>query len=145
MKINLCHKYSYTQTRLLLVCTDDNNSLPSVSWLSRKCGSLDVSQTYGHSCPVRGIAFTFSVMARSFVPTNHSCNCRIWGSHSSCYEEVYLLEYNMVYNGLHGIIYQKIELFRAVILSAAPSLMIIYLIIFSVFWIKMKIHGNWDW
>jgi hypothetical protein len=29
---------------------------PSVSWLSSKCGSLDVSQSYGSSCPVTRMA-----------------------------------------------------------------------------------------
>jgi hypothetical protein len=35
------------------------NSLPSVSRLSRKCGILNISQTYGSLLPITGIVLPF--------------------------------------------------------------------------------------
>jgi hypothetical protein len=51
-------------------CISLITSPPSVSWLNRKCGSLDISQPYESPWPVNGDSFTFLTQKLIF--------CHLW-------------------------------------------------------------------
>jgi hypothetical protein len=101
--------------------------------LYRKCGNLNISQPYRPPRPVTGIALPFLPYLNSVTDENKSqAVCRIRGSHSHGYlatfftlvsclayssalkrEATCSLKLLLLFNRLHGIIAQKIELFKS--------------------------------
>jgi hypothetical protein len=58
-------------------CIRFTTSPPSVSRLSRKCESLDVSQTYGSQQPVKWIALPFTIGNKTnWQGEQHYCDYR---------------------------------------------------------------------